>query len=243
MLYCTAMTKPRSTPRQRLLEAAAELLVRDGELSTRAVCEAAGVAAPTLYHHFGDKDGLIEAAIATAYESSLRRKRSRRPSGDPVEDIRRGWDEHVRFAREHPAFYRLMYAYADARPEPPAPAREAREIVVNEIGRAAEAGRLRVDPELTADAIGTAVRGVGAMAAATRETPSGDAVSELIRDAILGALFTGATDGAGDGSAASHATALAELVRAGATDFSGAEAGLLEEWLGRLAVSQSDRKE
>ena len=237
------MPEMKPTPRQRLLEAAAELLVRDGELSTRAVCEAAGVGAPTLYHHFGDKDGLVEAAIATAYESSLRRKRSRRPSDDPVEDIRRGWDEHVRFAREHPAFYRLMYAYADARPEPPAPAQEARRIVMNEIGRAAEAGRLRVDHELAARAIGTAVRGVGAMAAATPETPADGAVSDLIRDAVLGVLFTGPTDGSADGSAASHATALAEFVRAGATDFSGAEAGLLEEWLGRLAVSQFDRKE
>jgi AcrR family transcriptional regulator len=236
------MVRTRQPARERLLEAAAELLVRDGELSTRAVCEAAGVGAPTLYHHFGDKDGLVEAAIATAYESSLKRKRTRRPSGDPVEDIHRGWDEHVRFAREHPAFYRLMYAYADARPEPPTPAQEAREIVMREIGRAAEAGRLRVDPELAAETIGTAVRGVGAMAAATRETASADTVNELIRDAVLGALFTGAGDES-DGPAAAHAAALAGLVRAGGAGLSAAEAGLLEEWLDRLADTPSSRKE
>src|SRR5204862_3311480 len=157
----------KTAPRERLIEAAAELLARDGELSTRAVCEAAGVAQPTLYHHFGDKDGLLRAAIAAAYESNLRRKRARRPTGDPVEDIRRGWNEHVEFARENPAFYRLMYASADASSEPPAPAREAREILRGELRRAAEAGRLRVEPELAADAIGAGVRGVGAMEASS----------------------------------------------------------------------------
>ncbi len=228
-----------ATPRERLIEAAAELLTRDGGVSTRAVCEAAGVGPPTLYHHFGDKDGLVRAAIATAYESNLARKRARRPSGDPVEDIRRGWDEHVAFARRNPGFYRLMYAYADASPEPPAPAREAREILMGEIRRAAQAGRLRVEPDLAAEVIGTAVRGVGAMVSSAAESASTDAANALIREAVLGALFTEVDEG--DGDAAAHALALAEVVRAGGAGFSGAESALLEEWLGRLA--RADREE
>lgn len=31
------------------------------QLTTRVVCALAGVTAPTLYHHFGDKDGLLQA--------------------------------------------------------------------------------------------------------------------------------------------------------------------------------------
>src|SRR5207244_13252187 len=51
------------TVRTRILEAASELLARsaDADISTRAVCEAAGVTAPTLHHHFGDKEGLRAA--------------------------------------------------------------------------------------------------------------------------------------------------------------------------------------
>jgi AcrR family transcriptional regulator len=236
----------KASPRERLLQAAAELITRDGELSTRAVCEAAGVAAPTLYHHFGDKDGLVEAAVAHAYESNLARKRARRRSGDPVDDVRRGWDEHVAFAAEHPGFYRLMYARADSSAEPPAPAREAREIVMEEIRRIAEAGQLRVEPELAADVIGAAVRGVGAMHASRQETPLAAAVSELVREAVLGALFadaTGADGPAPDGAAAAHALALAEHVREGTAELSGAEAELLREWLRRLAAAERREKQ
>ena len=57
-------TSARET-RDRLLLAAAELMHESGEptVSTRAVCERAGVEAPTLYHHFGNKQGLIDAVI------------------------------------------------------------------------------------------------------------------------------------------------------------------------------------
>jgi AcrR family transcriptional regulator len=33
----------------------------DQSLTTRKVCELADVTAPTLYHHFGDKQGLMQA--------------------------------------------------------------------------------------------------------------------------------------------------------------------------------------
>jgi AcrR family transcriptional regulator len=51
--------------RDRLLLAAAQLLDESGNttVSTRAICERAGVEAPTLYHHFGNKQGLIDAVL------------------------------------------------------------------------------------------------------------------------------------------------------------------------------------
>ncbi|MGO3246212.1 MAG: TetR/AcrR family transcriptional regulator, partial [Brevibacterium aurantiacum] len=49
--------------RTRLLNAAADLIAATpGEdFSLRAVCDAVGVKMPTLYHFFGNKQGLIEA--------------------------------------------------------------------------------------------------------------------------------------------------------------------------------------
>ena len=43
--------------KMRLLQAAAELLANSAgaPVSTRQVTQLAGVSAPTLYHHFGDK--------------------------------------------------------------------------------------------------------------------------------------------------------------------------------------------
>jgi AcrR family transcriptional regulator len=59
--------------RERILQAAARLLAESGgdPVSTRAVCAAAGVGAPTLYHHFGDKDGLLDAVVAYGFERYL----------------------------------------------------------------------------------------------------------------------------------------------------------------------------
>src|SRR5207249_3342772 len=66
------------TVRTRILEAASELLARsaDADISTRAVCEAAGVTAPTLYHHFGDKEGLLAAVVDFGWAAFLEAKRT-----------------------------------------------------------------------------------------------------------------------------------------------------------------------
>jgi len=49
----------------RLLLAAGQLLheAKGGNVSTRAICDRAGVQAPTLYHHFGSKQGLLDAVV------------------------------------------------------------------------------------------------------------------------------------------------------------------------------------
>lgn len=49
--------------RERLLEAAAELLADDLELGFRAVAARAGVSAPTVYRHFESQEALIEALL------------------------------------------------------------------------------------------------------------------------------------------------------------------------------------
>ena len=52
--------------RQRLLQAAIDVIVDDGadELSLREVARAAGVSAPTAYRHFATKEALLDATIA-----------------------------------------------------------------------------------------------------------------------------------------------------------------------------------
>jgi AcrR family transcriptional regulator len=51
--------------RQRLLDAAVVGLVAldPAALTVDAICGGASVSAPTLYHHFGSKDGLLAAAV------------------------------------------------------------------------------------------------------------------------------------------------------------------------------------
>src|SRR5436309_521150 len=100
--------------RDRLLRAAATLMNESGErtLSTRGVCAMAGVRAPTLYHHFGSKQGLIDAVIRHGFTQYVA-PASPHESSDPVQDVRRGWDRHVQFGLEHPTFYALLYGQVE----------------------------------------------------------------------------------------------------------------------------------
>ena len=47
----------------RIVAAATELLSRDGDLTVREVAELAGVAPMSVYNHFGDKRGLVDAVV------------------------------------------------------------------------------------------------------------------------------------------------------------------------------------
>lgn len=86
-----------------MLDAAASLLREEGHaaLTTRSVCDRAGVTAPTLYHHFGDKAGLLQSLAGRELQAFFARKRSARPTNDPVADLMRGWDDWIAFARRH----------------------------------------------------------------------------------------------------------------------------------------------
>src|SRR2546427_11908533 len=82
------MTAPRRAPptrtsqtrsvQIRIIEAAAALLAKsvDGDVSTRAICDAPGVTAPALYHYFGDKESLLRAVVELCWTSFLETKRT-----------------------------------------------------------------------------------------------------------------------------------------------------------------------
>ena len=66
-----AVTRKRDpeAARQRILAAAQELLVKgDGSFEMSWVAKAAGVSQGLAYHHFGSKDGLLEAVVNDFYD-------------------------------------------------------------------------------------------------------------------------------------------------------------------------------
>lgn len=98
--------------RETILAAALQILEEGGsdQLSTRAVCTAAKVTAPTLYHHFGSADGLLSAAMSSVAEAFLASKRSAVTSDDPATALCEGWDDYVRFAASRPRLYAAVMA-------------------------------------------------------------------------------------------------------------------------------------
>ncbi|GGV08789.1 TetR family transcriptional regulator [Actinomadura cremea] len=226
--------------RERILRAAARLLAESGgePVSTRAICGAAGVGAPTLYHHFGDKQGLLDAVAAHGFERYLASKRAQPHSADPVEDLHRGWDLHVDFGRSNPELYTLMYGTSR---RPPAAA-EAHELLLGLVGAVARAGRLRVPVEAAAGMIHASGTGV------TLSLIAGDGDAELparTREALFAALIvpagpgdgTSGTAGTDDGGARALAIALrAALADEPAPGLTATENAMLGEWLDRIVV-------
>ncbi len=215
--------------------------------STRAVCEAAGVTAPTLYHHFGDKDGLVDAVVTfgfsqyTVPEPAL--------DADPLLALRRGWDRHVAFGLEHPAFYALLYGRA--RPgQPCAITGPATEMLTRLLDRVARDGVLAVPPADAAAQILAANVGVTLALIAQPDAERDLGLSDRVREAALAAVLTGSAVATEPGGAAtgfgrpatvaSAAIGLAAVLADDTGDLTAGELGLLRELLQRLATGSSE---
>jgi len=230
------MAAASSSPRDRILRAAATLLAEGGReaVSTRAVSAAAGVQPPTIYRQFGDMRGLLDAVADDGFARYVRAKTARKGGEDPVADLRAGWDLHVGFGLANPALYALMYG--DPRPGArPAAADEAHNLLDRLVRRVAEAGRLRVGVDRATRLIHAAGVGVVLTLIAAEVAVRDLAVSDLTREAILAAVTTDAPPGDTERRrAVSHAVALKAVLPEAAAAFTSAERGLLAEWLDRL---------
>jgi AcrR family transcriptional regulator len=138
--------------RDALLTAALKVLEEDGEahFSTRAVCTIANVTAPTLYHHFGNADGLLSAALAEAFRQFLESKKAATTSPDPVTALEQGWDDYVRFAAARPRLYAAMMGRILQGSSIPA-AEQAFALLVERIRAIDAEGRLAGTVEAAAD--------------------------------------------------------------------------------------------
>lgn len=217
-----------------ILDRASELLAASasGDISTRAVCEAAGVGQPALYRLFGDKDGLLAAVADRVWEEYLDSKRAAVPSADPLQDVRDGWDSHTAFALAHPHAYRLVFASTLA--SPPRAAQEAISLLQSILERVAAQGRLRTSSAEAAQIVMAANSGV-ALGLILRPSQFPDAaLSTAMRESILGSITVDAApNSAGDAFRTAAITVQAGL--ADSPEFTDAESGLLTEWLSRIA--------
>ncbi|GAB3228188.1 TetR/AcrR family transcriptional regulator [Glycomyces halotolerans] len=224
----------RDEVRQRIVDAAAKLLEshgRDG-VTTRAVSAAAGVQPPTIYRLFHDMSGLLDAVAASGFESYLAEKHGLRLTDDPVDDLRAGWDLHVRFGLEHPGHYLLMYGRPD-----PARQTEATQLAMRRllllVERVAEAGRLAVSVLTAARMIRAAGTGVTLSLIGTPPEDRDPDLSRRLREATIGAI-TGAPAAEAPDFAA-RAAGLKAVLGDAEHLVSAGERALLGELLDRLA--------
>lgn len=177
--------------RRALLDAATSIVARQGlgGTSLRAICAQVGVQLPTLYHFFGDKQGLLDAVLADSLDRYLTGKRSATRAGDPRKSLRQGWDLHVGFARENPAIYPLMFpAQADTATDA---ARSTLERLEEGFQRLADAGLLRtgMTAGLATRSLSAALHGVAMTVAREPARRDNDKLSATVRDAVIDSLL------------------------------------------------------
>lgn len=224
--------EPDDTVRTRVLAAAGRLVLEGGvaALTTRAVATAAGVQAPTLYRLFGDKAGLLDAVAEQGMATWVAEKGVRPPLPDPVENLRRFWDEFVAFGLANPAVFAIMHAVG----REPSPATRAGLLILRErVTLIAQAGLLRVPVERAVALIHAAGTGIVTGLLATPADNRDMMLPTLALDGVLASILD-----AGAAPLPSGPASLAVALGSRLDDVSGltpGERALLTELLERLA--------
>jgi AcrR family transcriptional regulator len=230
------MPSESSSPQERILQAGLTLLETEGveAVSTRTVSAAAAVQPPTIYRHFGDMQGLLDAVASAGFSAYLQTKAAREHPSDPVEQVREGWNLHVEFGLTHPHLYILING-TPGRGQPSPAVLTATEMMRDVMQRVAESGRLAVSVERAAAMIHAAVLGTTLSLLGSPVRDLG--MSNLMLEAVLNAILIPESETSRNTASpqiAAHAVALTALLPDLSTLFSEAEKKLLVEWLHRL---------
>lgn len=115
----TLVNEPESSPKAssdvagHILQVAARLFSSRGydATSVREIVEAAGVTKPTLYYHFGSKQGLAEELLRRPHVDLVAVIRDLLVRvDDPVRLLREALEAHLRFCRDEPDWARFFFA-------------------------------------------------------------------------------------------------------------------------------------
>lgn len=105
--------------RGALVAAGLAALARGEEVALRALAREVGVSAPAVYRHFPDKAALV---AALAREGFARLAADQRAAAEAAGGGLAGFGAtgaaYVRFARDNPALFRLIFAHPHAHDEP-----------------------------------------------------------------------------------------------------------------------------
>ncbi|MFG2049694.1 TetR/AcrR family transcriptional regulator [Micromonospora sp. NPDC048935] len=226
-------TASRDDVRLGIVTAASQLLRDRGAnaVTTRAVAEAAGVQAPTIYRLFGDKDGLIDAVaehvMATYVAAKAAAVQAAEP--DPVADLRHGWRVHVEFGLANPELYALIGTRGRGGPSPATAA--GIEVLRTRVRRLAATGLLRVDEQRALMMIHAAGNGTILALLATPPQQRDSGLSDAMFDAVLGSILV-STPATPDTTVRAVAVTFATVVP-DLPGLSDAERALMTEWLHR----------
>ena len=96
----------------------------DEAVTLRAVAREVGIAAPSIYAHFPDRDAVLMAVVARIFDELTQAiEQGKKSAGqDPVDRLVAGCEAYVAFGLEHPARYSMLFStQRPATPDYPMP--------------------------------------------------------------------------------------------------------------------------
>jgi len=189
--------------RQEILDAARELLVRDGyaALSMRKVAERIDYSPTAIYLHFKDKQELVLSLCEETFARLVKELSTlEQEHQDPVVRLRKGLERYIRFGLNYPNHYIPTFMLPpppevkgkrlEDMHDPESPGMRALAVLRDSIAAGVKAKKLRkVDPDVAARAAWGAIHGITSLLITYPAFPWGDR-DEVIRG-VLDTLIDG----------------------------------------------------
>ncbi|MCP4036839.1 MAG: TetR/AcrR family transcriptional regulator [bacterium] len=178
----------RAQTRRAILDATEAVLLDEGleGFSVRKLVERCGYSAPTLYHHFRDKEGLIDALLEERLELLIEELERVPLVEDPVENLRALTRAFANFGLCHPTHYQLLMQVRDEDDRMIEAAERARHLMETPTDQIAARNWIEIgDAEALSQAIWTMVHGIVSMRALR---PDVEWKEELLDQAIEGLI-------------------------------------------------------
>lgn len=161
--------REKAETRRLILEAARELFTSEGyaQTSMRRIADQIGYTATTIYHHFKDKDALLNELCLLDFRALGEALRKMEQIPDPILRLRMMGVNYVRFALDHPQQFRFMFMVERPIPGPDTvhidPAEDGYAFLVANVREAIDAGAFLPqydDPEMLAQVFWAGVHGI-----------------------------------------------------------------------------------
>ncbi|MFI5957447.1 TetR/AcrR family transcriptional regulator [Cryptosporangium sp. NPDC051539] len=180
--------------RRDILDTAVDLLGQasaDDGVTLRDIARRIGIAAPSVYSHFPDRAAVIDTVIEESYEALTAATHAAKEGLDcPAERLRALATAYVRFGRDHPGRYRILFEASteDARARPPAPGGAAAFTGLSALVAECitEGSSTSTDPTLDSTALWTALHGIVTLPRATPAFAWPD--TEVLTDRVVTGL-------------------------------------------------------
>ena len=182
----------RTDARRAILDATEALLTESGlgGFSMRALVQECGYSAPTIYHYFGDKPGLIDAVLEARLEDLVAELEQVPGDDNPVIQARTLCLGFARWGLRNPTHYRLMNEPRD--PErPPGPAHQrAVDLMSEPLNALIQDGQIsEAQFQLIRQSLWACLHGLISLPAVRPDTEWNSNLLETSVDVLLGGLL------------------------------------------------------